>query len=65
MRLIFSFYSIKNFVFSVPISGVINEEQFVQGCMKVPRNLVEDALNFELLPSYMKEKLHQNLPEVI
>ncbi|KAK3089578.1 hypothetical protein FSP39_004784 [Pinctada imbricata] len=60
-------YSIqRNFIlllFSHHLSGSITEDQFVRGCQQVPRNLVDDALNFELLPSYMKERLHQNLPE--
>ncbi|KAK3090447.1 hypothetical protein FSP39_011944 [Pinctada imbricata] len=43
--------------------GSITEDQFVKGCLQVPRNLVEEVLTFELLRSSMREKLHQNLPE--
>ncbi|XP_048758064.1 uncharacterized protein LOC125668249 [Ostrea edulis] len=43
--------------------GTINEENFVRGCLKIPRPLLEEALNFELLPSQMRQELHSKLPE--
>lgn len=43
--------------------GTINEENFVRGCLKIPQPLLEEALNFELLPSQMRQELHSKLPE--
>lgn len=46
------------------IPGTVNEENFLNGCLKLPQPLLEEALNFELLPSYMRQELHNKLPEV-
>nr|XP_022313103.1 uncharacterized protein LOC111118094 isoform X3 [Crassostrea virginica] len=44
--------------------GTINEENFVRGCLKLPQPALEEALNFELLPSHMRQELHSKLPEM-
>lgn len=46
------------------IPGTVNEDNFLNGCLKLPQPLLEEALNFELLPSYMRQELHNKLPEV-
>lgn len=45
-------------------SGQIQEDGFVAGCMSLEEDMLESILDFQILPNYMKEKLHQNLPEV-
>ncbi|XP_060074865.1 THO complex subunit 1-like [Ylistrum balloti] len=45
-------------------TGLMNEDQFVTGVRSViPGETLEDILNFEVLPTYMKERLHSQLPE--
>lgn len=44
-------------------TGTVNEENFLNGCLKLPQPLLEEALNFELLPSHMRQELHNKLPE--
>lgn len=44
-------------------SGQIQEDGFVAGCMTLEEDMLESILDFQILPNYMKEKLHQNLPE--
>lgn len=44
-------------------SGQIQEDGFVAGCMSLEEDMLESILDFQILPNYMKEKLHQNLPE--
>lgn len=46
------------------ITGHIEEDEFVAGCMTLPEDMLEYILDFQILPDYMKEKLHANLPEV-
>lgn len=46
------------------IPGTVNEENFLNGCLKLPQPLLEEVLNFELLPSHMRQELHNKLPEV-
>lgn len=45
-------------------TGQMNEDQFVTGVRSViPNDTLQDLLLFEVLPSYMKERLHSQLPE--
>lgn len=43
--------------------GQINEESFVQGVMTLPPSVLENVLQFQILPEEMKERLHKNLLE--
>ncbi|XP_033747001.1 uncharacterized protein LOC117332222 [Pecten maximus] len=44
--------------------GLMNEDQFVTGVRSViPEETLQDLLLFEVLPAYMKERLHSQLPE--
>ena len=45
-------------------TGTINEKTFVKSCLQLPESTLEAALNFELLPSPMRQELHSRLPEV-
>ena len=42
----------------------IQEDGFVTGCSILSDDMLESILDFQILPNYMKERLHQNLPEV-
>ncbi|XP_046359618.1 uncharacterized protein LOC124137388 [Haliotis rufescens] len=43
--------------------GMINEDQFVEGVMKLPPSMLETVLAFNILPQDMRERVHRNLPE--
>lgn len=43
--------------------GTITEASFVKACRELPPSTLESALNFELLPSNMRQELHSKLPE--
>jgi len=45
-------------------SDTINEEKFFRGVKRLPLELLEQYLNFQILPEEMKERLHKNLQEV-
>ena len=48
------------------ITGQFTEEQFISGMQRnIPQETLEELLTFEILPNYLKEELHRNLPEVI
>lgn len=45
-------------------TGQMNEDQFVTGVRNaVSEDMLREALMFEVLPTYMKERLHNELPE--
>ena len=44
--------------------GQLEENDFVQTVMSLPRDSVTNILNFHILPESMRENVHQNLPEV-
>lgn len=44
-------------------TGQIQEDGFVAGCSILSEEMLESILDFQILPNYMKERLHQNLPE--
>ncbi|KAJ8319433.1 hypothetical protein KUTeg_004524 [Tegillarca granosa] len=43
--------------------GYIDEESFARVMFNVPSETLEQVIDFQILPNYMKERLHQNLPE--
>lgn len=44
-------------------TGQIQEDAFVAGCGILSEDMLDTILDFQILPNYMKEKLHQKLPE--
>ena len=45
-------------------SGQLEENDFVQTVMSLPKDPVSRILNFHILPENMRENVHRNLPEV-
>ncbi|XP_050393569.1 uncharacterized protein LOC126811742 [Patella vulgata] len=45
------------------VKGVLEEEQFVNGVKKLPRDTLENILNFHILPEETRDGVYKNLPE--
>ncbi|ESO84756.1 hypothetical protein LOTGIDRAFT_236111 [Lottia gigantea] len=44
-------------------TGVLEEDQFVAGVLKLPKDTVESVLNFHILPEKTRDGVYKNLPE--